>query len=91
MHTYGCRVIQQVLLVASHQEQQKIVDYIVGPKQFDAMILDMYGNYLIQTIMEMGNHAQRQAAGNQGPIRCMHDQGDLILQLYESARNQIYK
>ena len=58
MHTYGCRVIQKVLQVSAYKDQKKIVDYILDPYQFDILILDQFGNYLIQSILEMSKQPQ---------------------------------
>ena len=55
---YGCRVIQKVLNNLVYSDSRKIVEYITSSHNFPTLILDQYGNYLIQTIMEISLYAE---------------------------------
>ena len=50
-HMYGCRVLQKILENMCYKDSRKIVEHITHPNNFHTLILDQFGNYLIQTIM----------------------------------------
>ncbi|KAJ8551671.1 hypothetical protein K7X08_021686 [Anisodus acutangulus] len=57
-HPYGCRVIQRVLEYCNNPETQKIImDEIV--QAVDTLVLDQYGNYVIQHVLQHGKPHER--------------------------------
>ena len=54
LHQYGCRIIQKFLLIGSYKQQSAIIDHIIkSSENFDGLIVDQFGNYLIQDILDM--------------------------------------
>jgi hypothetical protein len=64
-------------LVSTYKDQKKIVDYILDPQQFEILILDQFGNYLIQSILDMSS---------QHP-----ENSKQVQKLYDISRVSIYK
>ncbi|MCD7456601.1 Pumilio 2 [Datura stramonium] len=57
-HPYGCRVIQRVLEYCSNPETQKVImDEIM--QAVGTLVLDQYGNYVIQHVLQHGKPHER--------------------------------
>jgi len=56
-HSYGCRVIQRILERCSESEKLAILNELV--ENFEALVVDQYGNYVVQHILQHGNEPTR--------------------------------
>ncbi|ULT82542.1 hypothetical protein L5515_017927 [Caenorhabditis briggsae] len=58
VHPYGCRVIQRVLEYCSDDQKQPVLDALhIHLKQ---LVLDQYGNYVIQHVIEHGSASDKE-------------------------------
>jgi pumilio RNA-binding family len=80
VHMYGCRVIQKVLSKFNIKDSKRIVEFLTSKEQFHNLVLDQFGNYLIQTVLELSKEVKESP-----------DKVDQSIQsLYEDARLTIY-
>ena len=57
MHRHGCCIIQQCFTTAPDRFHRTLVDAIV--RDASLLLVDPFGNYVIQRLIEMGSHEQR--------------------------------
>lgn len=58
VHPYGCRVIQRVLEYCNEEQKQPVLDALqIHLKQ---LVLDQYGNYVIQHVIEHGSPSDKE-------------------------------
>ncbi|CAI2357159.1 unnamed protein product [Caenorhabditis sp. 36 PRJEB53466] len=57
IHPYGCRVIQRVLEHCSPEQKDPVLDAL--HEHLKQLVLDQYGNYVIQHVIEHGTEAEK--------------------------------
>lgn len=56
-HSYGCRVIQRILERCGELEKAAILNELI--ENFSVLVVDQYGNYVVQHILQHGHEMTR--------------------------------
>ena len=57
LHSYGCRVIQRLLVRCSEEDRSVILDYVISA--FPDLVCDQFGNYVAQHSLEHSSEAEK--------------------------------
>ena len=76
MHPYGCRVIQRILEHCANCHKQAILDELRTCSK--ELVQDQYGNYVIQTALNVADAAQKRREAGLGEQRQLRRNAQIV-------------